>query len=236
MNKLFIITLILVLPVVALAQNYVPLVGIPGVDDSDGFGTYINSLYGLSISIAALLAVIKIIIAGVKWMMTDIAPNKSDAKKDIQGALLGLLVILAAVLILTVINPDLGGANIGFEDVDGVTATTVEGEVNANNFADQFAEACATDGCTTISCPLLRWQLTCSGWCEDQNGIFRETFGGALTTNECIVPNSILDTRSCFATGQGQYNCDTRINDCYNEDYQEVSVGGVPSIRCAYSN
>ena len=124
MNKLFIITLILVLPVVALAQDYVPLVGIPGVNDSGDFGQYINSLYGLSISIAALLAVIKIIIAGVKWMMTDVAPNKSDAKKDIQGALLGLLVILAAVLILTVINPDLGGANLGFENVNGVTAQT----------------------------------------------------------------------------------------------------------------
>jgi len=149
------------------------------------------------------------------------------------------LVILAAVLILTVINPDLGGANIGFEDVNGVTATTVEGGVGGDNYGDQYTEACATDGCTTVSCPLARWQLFCSGWCEDQNGIYRETgIPGltVLTPNECVIPNSVLDTRSCFATGQGQYNCDTRINDCYNENYSQVTVAGVPSIRCAYSN
>lgn len=104
------ITLILILLPVTLtgAQEYTPLVGIPGVaDPNSDFSTYINSLYILSISIAALLAVIKIIIAGVKWMMTDVVTSKSEAKKDIRGALTGLLVVLSAVLILTVINSGL---------------------------------------------------------------------------------------------------------------------------------
>lgn len=99
---------LLLLPVISLAKEYSPLVGLPGVDpNAPSFDEYINSLYALSISIAALLAVIKIIIAGVKWMLTDIVPSKSEAKKDIQGALIGLLVILGAVLVLTVINPNL---------------------------------------------------------------------------------------------------------------------------------
>jgi hypothetical protein len=51
--------------------------------------------------------VVKIIIAGVKYMFTDIITQKGQAKKDIQGALLGLLIIVSAVIILSVINPDL---------------------------------------------------------------------------------------------------------------------------------
>ncbi len=85
------------------------LVDIPGVGDSGDLGSFINQVYGLSISIAALLAVVKIVIAGVKWMLSDVVTDKTDAKKDIQGALLGLIVIIAAVLIITVINPTIVG-------------------------------------------------------------------------------------------------------------------------------
>lgn len=89
-------------------RSYQPLVGIPGVDNAvANFGTYINQLYFLAISLAALLAVIKIIIAGVKYMLTDLGSSKADAKSDIWGALLGLLLIISAFLILTTINPNL---------------------------------------------------------------------------------------------------------------------------------
>jgi hypothetical protein len=94
---------------------YRELVGIPNVDPSSNFNEYINSLYVLSISIAALLAVIKIIIAGVKWMMTDVVTSKGEAKKDIQGALIGLLIVISAVLILNVINPDLAKVDLSLK-------------------------------------------------------------------------------------------------------------------------
>lgn len=90
------------------AGEFTPLVGIPGIENPDvNFNKYINTLYAISISLAALLAVIKIIVAGVKWMLTDVVTSKQEAKKDIQGALIGLLIVISAVLILTVINPNL---------------------------------------------------------------------------------------------------------------------------------
>jgi hypothetical protein len=109
MSKGLILAL-LILPTLASAQGYVTLVGLPGVDTTTGgsnFNSFVNSLYALSIGIAALLAVIKIIIAGVKYMLTDIVTSKGAAKKDIQGALIGLLIVLGAVLVLTIINPQL---------------------------------------------------------------------------------------------------------------------------------
>lgn len=93
--------------------TYQPLVGIPGVSNAaSDFGTYINQLYFLSISLAALLAVIKIIIAGVKYMLADVVTSKADAKSDIWGALLGLLLIVSAVIILGTINPNLTNLNV----------------------------------------------------------------------------------------------------------------------------
>ena len=108
------ITLLLLTPLITVAGiTYQPLVGIPGVDNAaSNFNQYINQLYFVSISIAALLAVIKIIIGGVKWMLTDVVTQKSDAKNDIRSALLGLLLIIAAFLILNTINPQLTNLNV----------------------------------------------------------------------------------------------------------------------------
>lgn len=117
--SLTVLTIILI-PTIALADGYVNLVSFPGPDGDklfnpdDDFSAYINTLYALSISIAALLAVIKIVIAGVKWMMSDVVTTKSEAKKDIYGALIGLVIVLSAVLVLTVINPKLVDVQLAF--------------------------------------------------------------------------------------------------------------------------
>lgn len=114
---------ILVLPMVVFAQPvFKPLVGVPGVTDPHiNFNDYINTIYALSISIAALLAVIKIIIAGVKWMLSDVVTSKQEAKGEIQGALLGLLIIASAFLILNEINPNLTKTSLITSKVDRPT-------------------------------------------------------------------------------------------------------------------
>lgn len=131
MKYLPLLTLVILLtPTIAFGatEQYQPLVGIPGVTDTGdalSFDKLVNALYALSISIAALLAVIKIVIAGIKWMTTDIISSKGAAKKDIQGALLGLLVVLAAVLIITVINPDILKNNLNLSKSGPVSKAAV---------------------------------------------------------------------------------------------------------------
>jgi hypothetical protein len=111
----FSIFTILIVPMVVSAQ-YTPLVQML---DSGGnpiqnmsWQQYIDLLYATAIALAALLAVIKIVIAGAKYMFSDVITNKSEAKKDIQGALLGLLLILGAVLVLELINPRLANTTV----------------------------------------------------------------------------------------------------------------------------
>jgi hypothetical protein len=105
---LTVIITILILPLSVFALQYPnPLVAIPGYTPGGGLQSFVNLIYGIAISVAALLAVIKIVIAGVKWMLSDVVTDKSEAKKDIQGALFGLIIIISAVLIISVINPDI---------------------------------------------------------------------------------------------------------------------------------
>lgn len=98
----------------ALAQlTYEPIVQIPRLTpNTQNTEQYVNALYLLAITLAAFLAVVKIIFGGVKWMLSDVVTDKSAAKKDIKGALLGLLIVLTAVLILNTINKDLTNLDI----------------------------------------------------------------------------------------------------------------------------
>lgn len=92
----------------AQGEPYQPLTGIPGVDpDNLTLISYVNALFLLSIALGAMLAVIKIVVAGFKYMFTDVVPTKSDAKSDIYGALLGLGILLATFVVLWTINPQL---------------------------------------------------------------------------------------------------------------------------------
>ncbi|MEY2665398.1 MAG: hypothetical protein RLZZ480_503, partial [Candidatus Parcubacteria bacterium] len=95
MKKIFpiiLVAIILYVPLIADAQR--TLVELPDLKNDPSFDKYINLLYKISISLAALLAVVKIMIAGAKYMLTDVVTSKSEAKSDIKGALLGLLLII----------------------------------------------------------------------------------------------------------------------------------------------
>ncbi len=100
----------------------------------------------MSISVAGMIAVIKIIIAGVKYMLSDVITSKEEAKKDIKGALLGLILIMSAVLILQVINPQLTNLKIQSVEVEkpDINRTFACEPLNEGLF--DGTSACATKG------------------------------------------------------------------------------------------
>lgn len=117
----FILTILI--PFSVFGQEFVPLVGIPGIKENEqDIGPYINALFTLAIAAAAILAVIKIILAGVKYMFSEVVGDKSQAKKDILGAILGLLLILGSITVLNEINPSLTNFKI-FRNATPVTVT-----------------------------------------------------------------------------------------------------------------
>jgi hypothetical protein len=177
-----------VIPTGVHAQEFIPLVGIPYVDTQSSdlsLAGYVNALYTAAISIAAFMAVVKIIFAGVKYMLSDVVTSKEDAKKDIRGALIGLLIVIGAVLILNTINPQLKGLGA----LEGMTP------VNMNSMGSQTA------------CDINQNSHTC---CEEQGGTYFELINGE---SQCplgtLVDNPNYDTGD---TVGDRYTCLTDNN------------------------
>ena len=68
---------------------------------------YLVNIYTFAIAIAGGLAVIKIVYSGIKYMLSDIVTDKTEARKGIEGAVYGLLVILGSYVFLYTLNPNL---------------------------------------------------------------------------------------------------------------------------------
>lgn len=144
----------------AQAPVYEAMVKIPRVSaDSQSTGEYVQALYFLAITVAALLAVVKIIFGGVKWMLSDVITDKSSAKNDIKGAILGLAIVLAAVLILNTINKDL---------------TKLEFLENAPSISGQSESSVAggSSGTTKTACQKDSGSADC---CYEKGGKLTET-------------------------------------------------------------
>ncbi len=90
-------------------QTYVPLAGVPLVDSkSPTVVGYLNALFTLSIAVAAIFAMFRIVMAGFKYMMaSDSWGSKEEAKSDITAVITGLVVLLLSFIILAQINPEL---------------------------------------------------------------------------------------------------------------------------------
>ncbi len=82
----------------------------------ENIGEYLNKVFVIAIGLCAALAVLMMIIAGVKYMGEESLFGKVNAKEQIKNALFGLLIALSAYALLNTIDPRLiggGGLNIG---------------------------------------------------------------------------------------------------------------------------
>jgi hypothetical protein len=142
---------------------YTPLVGVPGIESGKVFSTeqYVSALYYLSITVAGLLAVVQIIYGGVEWTFSDAFTEKSNAKTRIQGALLGLLIVLSAVLILNTLNTNLTTLNIfgNAPKVDPITTGSVSQPVKTS---------CILPSACTASEVFVRTSAAECGRCESK--------------------------------------------------------------------
>src|SRR3989344_5264779 len=96
---------------VAVAPTYAPLAPLPAANgqlqNTVTPSGYVLNLIKIGIGVASGLAVLAIAYSGIKYMMSDVVTNKSDAVQGIKNALLGLLLAISSYLILYTINPDL---------------------------------------------------------------------------------------------------------------------------------
>ena len=92
-------------------------------------GDFVNLILRILISFAAIVLVIKLIIEGYSYMVTDTPFRKASAKTQILESFGGLLLALSSYLILNTINPKLvsGGLNIGKLDIGVIKSFDLSG-------------------------------------------------------------------------------------------------------------
>ena len=104
------------LPVQADSPAFVSLTNIPalqGAGNADTLPTFVNSLYRIAIGLAAVLAVLQIIRAGIMYMGGDSVTEKKEAKNLIALSIGGLILILSPVVVFSIINPSILDLKIG---------------------------------------------------------------------------------------------------------------------------
>jgi hypothetical protein len=174
--------------------------------------------------------------------------QKGDAKKDIQGAVFGLLIVMSAVLILTVINPDLTGftfdqTQVAAPETTGLTVDTTNAcrdaelcEVypcESENCVSEIA-ACETDN-NRVANRIPPNSIQCIGTDRSWNGLF----GGA--TEQGIL--NIIGNRNipCADTGDITTRCEVERNLCVNgtvfggrvgKPRQPATIDGQLTIVC----
>jgi len=131
-----------------LSLNFTPSVTIPGSEFkaetpmavsknnvSDLLARYISAIFEFFVVLSAFLAVIMIMIAGVKWMLAAGSSEKvGEARKMIGNAIIGLVLALATYTILSLINPHLvilKGLNITpIKRIESIQEALIRGEKN----------------------------------------------------------------------------------------------------------
>jgi len=130
---------------------------IPGMSlniTSNTLGEFIIVFYKWSIGAIAFLAVIMIMIAGFRWMTAaGSAPQITQAKDQINSALIGLILAIGAYSLLSFLNPAL----VRFKNLEitpiGNKPLTVNmcdipgGEIQLSSGAQKIAEASCVDTC-----------------------------------------------------------------------------------------
>lgn len=212
----------------ALAQStdaFIPLVGIPYVqgDKVATFGDYVNALYFASISIAAFLAVIKIIFAGVKYMLSDVITSKEDAKKDIKGALLGLLIVIGAVLVLNTINPSLSRINL-FADAP-VPPIGLSGTTYSSSDTAAYLKPKANETLTILPCDTTTVTPDCNAaadTCRTEHSGYLRTDTMARTSLYCYTVKDTVTTGNTESTCNGYFDAQTKT--CYANDNSASTI------------
>ncbi|MCR4333443.1 MAG: hypothetical protein NUV60_00235 [Patescibacteria group bacterium] len=123
----------------ALAQTqsgFIPLAPIPGLTDqsltsavnSDTLANFFNNLYKYLIGLAAAIAVIQIIWAGldIAFFHKDAVSAITDDKGKIYNAIYGLILILSPVLVFSIINPNILNLSIGLPELDTVSGPPIQ--------------------------------------------------------------------------------------------------------------
>lgn len=227
---------------VAHAQGFVPLAPIPDLTqgattDPSGLANFLNNLYKYAIGLAAALAVIQIVWAGLDIAIwhKDAVSTITNNKEKIYNALFGLVLVLSPVLVFSIINPSILNLSLNLPALQ-TTTTNTTGLSAPSTAPDPALAAALTAKCTmstspysgiqAVICPKQEDAQAFADSCNQKGGTgqssevplsspvsYRATCDKPFSTGTCSVSGTsgILQIANCptseSATTWGQQNC-----------------------------
>jgi hypothetical protein len=203
--------------------NFVPLTNLPifgsgNLTSVPTLPAFFNALYVYCVGIAAVLAVIQLIHAGILYMGGDSVTEVKQARDLIASSVLGLVLVLSPVIVFTIINPKILSLNVGLNQLaPGTTTTTFSNsavrDISATSAADCQSKGGTVSGdATNIICtvPADSAAATAATACTN----FQDPT--AMPSDEsCIVgagDSYIPVNNSCCSGIQSGYRCCAKSN------------------------
>lgn len=154
--------LVITLPLAVHGQTntFAPLnPSLPGIKEfvgSNSIPDLLNNIYKICIGIAAVLAVLQIMRAGVLYMGGDSITEKKEARDLISMSVIGLVLVLAPTIVFSIINPEILNLNIGADKLKtqttAPTQTSIEQEIK-NGSIPTAPLVNPADQCKIVSIP-----------------------------------------------------------------------------------
>ncbi|HEY0948401.1 MAG TPA: pilin [Candidatus Paceibacterota bacterium] len=186
---------LLTLPALAFAQEtgFVPLTNTPFIEQAGNavdLPNMLNQLYRLCIGIAAVVAVLQIMRAGIMYMGGDSVTEKKEAKNLIALSIGGLVLVLSPVIVFSVINPDILSLKIG-----GIENLRTQG---TGTTTQQTASTTQTGGGGSgQSCPTAPILIASNGICPNGHA----EMPAACVASKC---SGMTGGKCCYQTTSAQ--------------------------------
>lgn len=169
---------------VAHAQGFVPLAPIPDLTQGattsqEGLANFLNNLYKYAIGLAAAIAVIQIVWAGLDiaiWHKDAVSTITND-KEKIYNALFGLVLVLSPVLVFSIINPSILNLSLNLPELKTTTVLPTGPSNGTGDSTAATAAGCsasrvvlgATDS-STVGCPTQQAAQNFAASCSNGPG------------------------------------------------------------------
>jgi len=125
---IFLLTMIALTATLVNAEGYIPLEPLTTSAESGvTLSSYLDDVFKIGIGLAGVFAVLMIVIGGISYIGGASSPSaRSEAKGKITSAIMGLILALAAWLLLYTINPNLLKKELSISEVSVSVQETIE--------------------------------------------------------------------------------------------------------------
>jgi hypothetical protein len=199
------------------ADAFYPLTNLPGLSDtlsSDTLPRFLNNLYRLCIGAVAVIAVLKIMQGGAMLMFNRGSFSQAtEAKKHIQNAVLGLILVLSPAIVFGIINPDILNLTLNVEELSTNYSDVAGSEGQRDRTMTNAVATCLTNltpeqrSCASAAAQQALDESTgCRfSYDEDNTGGFydagvclRQRFSTMRSSLRGCAPNITEDQYSCI--------------------------------------